>query len=146
MTINPVTEHDFDEWHQLALELWPDYADDDMQAILTTIGQSAKETAFLVRDERGVAVGFMNLSLRYDYVPGAEHTPVGYVEGIYVRETHQHQGIGRQLIERAEQWARMQGCHELASDTLIDNQASAEFHAKVGFSEAERIICFVKNV
>ena len=139
MTINPVTERDLDDWLQLALELWSDYVDDDMRAILSAIGQSPKETAFLVRDEQGVAIGFMNLSLRYDYVPGAEHKPVGYVEGIYVREAHQQQGIGRRLLERAEQWTREQGCHELASDALIDNHASAELHARLGFNEAERI-------
>ena len=146
MTINPVTERDLDDWRQLALELWPDYADDDMQAILSAIDQSPKETAFLVRDEQGVAIGFLNLSLRYDYVPGAGHKPVGYVEGIYVREAYQHQGIGRRLIEQAGQWTREQGCHELASDVLIDNHASAEFHIRVGFNETERTIFFIKSV
>lgn len=146
MTILPVTESDFKEWHQLALELWPDYEPDEMNSITSTIAHSPKETAFLVRDESGTAIGFINLSLRYDYVPGATQKPVAYVEGLYVRPAYQQQGIGRQLIERAEQWAQEQGCQELASDVLIDNTASAEFHNRVGFREEERTIFFIKTI
>ncbi|GAB3500020.1 GNAT family N-acetyltransferase [Spirosoma knui] len=144
MTILPVTESDFNVWHQLALELWPDYEPEEMADVTHAIAQSPRETAFIVHDESGTAIGFMNLSLRYDYVPGATQKPVAYVEGLYVRPAYQQQGIGRQLIERAEQWAQEQGCRELASDALIDNTASAEFHSKVGFREEERTIFFIK--
>lgn len=146
MTILPVTEHDIDDWLQLTLELWPDYTPDEMHAITSAIVQSPKETAFLVRDEQGAAIGFMNLSLRYDYVPGATQKPVAYIEGLYVRAAYQGQGIGRQFIQQAEQWAQQQGCRELASDALIDNTASAEFHSKVGFEEVERTVFFIKPI
>jgi aminoglycoside 6'-N-acetyltransferase I len=146
MTILPVTENDFNDWLQLALELWPDYEPEEMQSVTSAIAQSPKETAFIVRDDSGAPIGFMNLSLRYDYVPGATQKPVAYVEGLYVRPAYQQQGIGRQLIQRAEQWAQEQGCRELASDVLIDNTASAEFHNKVGFKEEERTIFFIKTL
>ncbi|MFD2571840.1 aminoglycoside 6'-N-acetyltransferase [Spirosoma soli] len=146
MTILEVTENDADDWLQLALELWPDYSLDEMNLVTDGIAQSPRETAFIVRDEQGTAIGFMNLSLRHDYVPGATQQPVAYVEGLYVREPYQKQGIGRQLIHRAEQWARDQGCSELASDVLIDNAPSAAFHSKAGFEEVERTIFFIKNV
>ena len=146
MTILPVTENDADDWLQLALELWPDYSPDEMNSVTSAIAQSPKETAFLVRDAQQAAIGFMNLSLRHDYVPGAEQRPVAYVEGLYVRAAFQQQGIGRRLIQRAEQWAKEQGCRELASDVLIDNTASAEFHGKVGFEEVERTVFFIKKV
>jgi aminoglycoside 6'-N-acetyltransferase I len=35
---------------------------------------------------------------------------------------------------------------ELASDALIENIASYEFHTKVGFQEVERIVCFIKPI
>ncbi|GAB3547017.1 aminoglycoside 6'-N-acetyltransferase [Spirosoma fluminis] len=146
MTILPVTQTDAYDWLQLALELWPDYEPEEMEDVTNAIAQSPKETAFIVRDESGTAIGFLNLSLRHDYVPGATHKPVAFVEGLYVRPAYQQQGIGRQLIERAEQWAREQGCRELASDALLDNVASAEFHNKVGFREEERTIFFIKPV
>ncbi|CCH02732.1 Aminoglycoside N(6')-acetyltransferase type 1 [Fibrella aestuarina BUZ 2] len=146
MTIHEVAEKDLDDWLQLALELWPDYDAADMQAILGTIDQSPREAGFLARDERGKAIGFMNLSLRIDYVPGASQTPVAYLEGIYVQPDRQDQGIGRALISRAEQWAREQGCTELASDVLFDNQLGQAFHKRSGFTEVERVVFYIKQV
>lgn len=146
MTIHPVTNNDFEEWLRLALELWPDHSPDEMRSILAGIFASESEAAFLFRDEAEAPVGFMNLSLRTDYVPGATQKPVAYVEGIYVRAAYQRRGIGKQLIERAEQWAREQGSHELASDVLLDNQQSADFHVQAGFEEVDRVISFIKNV
>lgn len=146
MTIHEVAEKDLDDWLQLALELWPDYDAADMQAILGTIGQSPREAGFLARDEGGKAIGFMNLSLRVDYVPGASHTPVAYLEGIYVQPDWQAQGIGRALISRAEQWAREQGCTELASDVLVDNPLGQTFHERSGFTEVERVVSYIKAV
>ncbi|HEY9823265.1 MAG TPA: GNAT family N-acetyltransferase, partial [Candidatus Sericytochromatia bacterium] len=45
----------------------------------------------------------------------------------------------------AEQWAREQGCIELALDALLDNPASHEFYTKVGFREVERVVFFIKS-
>jgi aminoglycoside 6'-N-acetyltransferase I len=144
--ISKITQNDFNEWLELALTLWPDYSTAQMQVILTNILDSPREDGFIARDENGSAIAFMNLSLRSDYVPGATHSPVAYVEGIYVRDEYRKQGIGAALIQCAEQWAIDRGCIELASDALIDNTASHQFHAKIGFQEAERTVFFIKSI
>jgi aminoglycoside 6'-N-acetyltransferase I len=146
MDIIKVTQDDFCEWLDLALKLWSDYSVEEMQGILTAILHSPREAAYLVRTNDGKAIAFMNLSLRHDYVAGANQSPVAYVEGIYVEKEHQKQGIGTALIQSAEQWAQEQGCVELASDALIENIASHEFHTKVGFQEVERIVAFIKPI
>ncbi len=145
-TIREISQTDLTEWLQLALVLWPDYEVSEMQTLLRFIYESPTQTSFLVRDAQGAAVGFMNLALRTDYVPGATQSPVAYVEGIYVQPAYQQQGIGRRLIRRAEEWARQQGCVELASDVLLDNTTSAAFHKTVGFAEVDRVISFIKTV
>jgi aminoglycoside 6'-N-acetyltransferase I len=141
-----ITQNDFNEWLELALTLWPDYSIAQMQVILTNILESPCEDGFIVRDENGHAIAFMNLSLRSDYVPGATHSPVAYVEGIYVQDEYRNQGIGTALIKSAQEWALEQGCSELASDALIENIASQEFHTKIGFREVERTVFFIKPV
>ncbi|MBO0947045.1 aminoglycoside 6'-N-acetyltransferase [Fibrella forsythiae] len=146
MIIKEVTPSDFQEWFDLARELWPDYETDEMTDALTGIQQSPIESAFLLRNDQKLAIGFINLSLRYDYVPGATKRPVAYVEGVFVRADFRQQGYGRQLILHAEEWARYQGCSELASDVLLDNVASQAFHRHVGFDEAERVVSFIKSV
>ncbi|GAB2569118.1 aminoglycoside 6'-N-acetyltransferase [Spirosoma areae] len=146
MRIEEVAEGDFQDWQRLALALWPDSTEAEMQEVLNEIYQAPKQAGFLVRDGQGTAIGFMNLSLRVDYVPGASQTPVAFVEGIYVVPGCQQQGVGRALIGRAEQWAKEQGCTELASDVLLDNTLGAAFHERVGFEEVERTISFIKSI
>ncbi len=46
------------------------------------------------------------------------------------------------MVEFAGEWALKQGCSELASDCELNNSASKAFHKKVGFKEANRLICF----
>lgn len=79
MTITKITETDFEEWLTLALELWPDYDQAEMESALTGIHGSPQETAYLLRNEEQTPIGFINLSLRHDYVPGATQKPVAYV-------------------------------------------------------------------
>lgn len=146
MRIEKVSEDTVEEWLPLALALWPDDSTDEMRETLDSIIQSPGQTGFLARNEGGLAVGFINLSLRSDYVPGADQTPVAYVEGIYVAPDQQQQGVGRALIERAEQWATTQGCSELASDVMLGNSLGENFHNQVGFEEVERVIFFIKKI
>jgi len=56
------------------------------------------------------------------------------------------QGIGREFIEYAEKFAKQKGIAQLASDCFIDNSLSETFHKCCGFTEKERVICFVKNI
>ncbi|WP_315863863.1 GNAT family N-acetyltransferase [Crinalium epipsammum] len=56
------------------------------------------------------------------------------------------QGVGKYLIEFASRWALENGCTELASDALIENIASYDFHMKVGFQEVEQVVTFIKQI
>ncbi|MEM9486333.1 MAG: aminoglycoside 6'-N-acetyltransferase [Cyanobacteria bacterium P01_F01_bin.116] len=146
-TISAVGPADFEDWVELALELWPPEDDsdrEDMRKTMTEILNAENQMGCLVRNAVGDEIAFMNLSLRRDYVAGATQSPVAFVEGIYVRASYRHQRVGTALIQWAEQWARQQGCVELASDALIENQDSYQFHTKVGFAEVERVVCFIK--
>ena len=146
MKIIKVTQSDFNEWLDLALKLWADQSSQEMQQSLANILNSERETGFLVRNDDGKAMGFINLSLRSDYVSGATSSPVAYVEGIYVKDEYRNQGVGKYLIEFASRWALKNGCTELASDALIENTASYDFHTKIGFQEVERVVTFIKQI
>ena len=92
------------------------------------------------------AVAFAQCQLRHDYVEGTQTSPVGYLEGIFVREEYRKQGLARKLLTACENWAREQGCTEFASDCELTNTVSQEFHKNLGFEEANRVVCFVKRL
>ena len=50
------------------------------------------------------------------------------------------------MLEACQKWAKEQGCAEFASDCQLDNEDSLKFHIKMGFVEANRIICFTKQL
>ena len=63
-----------------------------------------------------------------------------------VAEEYRSRGIAREMLAACENWAREQGCREFASDCELSNAQSLRFHLKVGFTEANRIICFTKRL
>lgn len=77
---------------------------------------------------------------------GTDSSPVGYLEGVFVKDGCRKKGIGKQLINQCEEWAKNKGYQEFASDCELNNEESLKFHLKVGFEEANRIICFRKNL
>lgn len=91
-------------------------------------------------------IGFAQCQLRHDYVEGTKTTPVGYLEGIFIREEYRKQGYAKKLLFKCEEWAKEQGCSEFASDCELENGISIEFHIKMGFEEANRIVCFKKQL
>jgi len=72
--------------------------------------------------------------------------PVGYVEGWYVAESHRNRGIGRKLVAAAEDWARSQGCVEIASDTWIENEVSQRAHKALGYEVVDRCVHYRKTL
>lgn len=92
------------------------------------------------------AIGFAQCGLRHDYVEGTESSPVGYLEGIFVVEEERKKGVAKELLNACQDYAKQRGCIEFASDCELDNEESLKFHMKMGFEEANRIICFKKRL
>lgn len=135
----------FANWLDMGLKLWPHETNEELEKIFKGIIESEKEECFIyIKD--GIAIGFINVSIRNDYVNGCNSSPVGYIEGIFVEEEYRNQGIAKSLVKTAEKWSQLKGCIEMGSDILIDNIDSYSFHKKLGFKEAERVICFAKYI
>ncbi len=92
------------------------------------------------------SVGFAQCQLRFDYVEGTQTSPVGYLEGVFVLEQYRSNGYAKELLKACEQWAKDKNCSEFASDCELDNYNSYKFHMAAGFKEANRIICFKKEL
>ena len=129
---------------RLACRMW-EHDPSELACEFAGLTASAEAACFLVMDGTA-AVGFAQCQLRHDYVEGTETSPVGYLEGIFVQESHRRQGYARLLLTACEIWAKEQGCAEFASDCELDNDQSLRFHLSVGFEEANRIICFAKKL
>ncbi len=144
MGIEEANQANLHEWLRMALALWPENSESQLRQELSDSLASDREKTFLFKNEDGRYVGFVTASLRTDYVEGASTSPVGYLEGIYVDETHRNRGIGRKLVEAAENWARERGCTEMGSDTWVTNTGSIQFHDRLGYQQEEILVHFLK--
>ncbi len=146
VTYRPVKEGDAVAWTRLRQALWPDAVPGEhADAIARYFAGTLREPimVLLAEDDPGRPIAFVELSLRA-YAEGCQSDNVAYVEGWYVTPETRGRGVGRALIEAAEDWARRRGCTELASDAQLDNAASAAAHEALGFSEVGQIRCFRK--
>ena len=91
-------------------------------------------------------IGFAQCNIRHDYVEGTNSSPVGYLEGIYIKDEYRNSGFAKELLQECEKWAKEKGCQEFASDCELTNITSLKFHLAVGFEEANRVICFKKKI
>jgi Acetyltransferases len=130
---------------ELFHNMWRGSDINDLQTeLLAKITTNESEIFIAYNDD--IPVGVAQCGLRKDYVEGTSSTPVGYLEGIYVIEKFRNNGIAAMLCKECEAWALTIGCKEFASDCELNNRESLEFHLSVGFTEANRIICFAKKI
>lgn len=131
--------------------LWPESSAEEhakeLLGILDGKGFGTMPLAELVAEESaGALVGFLEVGLR-SHADGCDVLrAVGYVEGWYVAEGYRKRGIGRRLMAAAEEWARQQGCAEMASDALLGNDVSERAHEAVGFEIVDRCVRFRKTL
>jgi aminoglycoside 6'-N-acetyltransferase I len=142
---------DFAQLERMREALWPETsADDHAQELKAILEGNAPVTMPLIilvaeASERTV-VGFLEVDLR-SHADGCNPSrPVGYVEGWYVADEYRHQGIARKLLAAAEDWARGQGCIEMASDTWIDNEVSQRVHEALGYEVVDRCVHYRKTL
>ena len=145
MTVRKAEAKDLPILGELVCGLWPHHTPDAMRAEMAETLDMPDAAFFLAFAEK-TAVGFAQCQLRHDYVEGTDSSPVGYLEGIYVLPGHRRQGIAKALLSACESWAKSMGCREFASDCELTNKDSLRFHLNVGFREANRIICFVREL
>ena len=130
---------------ELAIQMWNDNTVMELEKEFADLTKSDKAVCFIKYVEN-IAVGFAQCQIRTDYVEGTETSPVGYLEGIFIVETYRHNGYAKELLKACEKWAKDKKCSEFASDCELDNINSLKFHMAMGFAEANRIICFKKNI
>lgn len=144
--IRPAIAEDAGGWQELRSHLWPDADSAGEIAQYFAAEPAERGQVFVAKDPHGKMCGFIELSVRRDWVEGSTTSPVAYVEGWLVHPDSRKKGIGKALLAAAETWARDAGYTEIASDTLIDNQDSIAAHQACGYTEVERTVHFIKTL
>lgn len=144
---------DLDQLARLLEALWPQSsAEEHARELRLILGGRAASlltmpiAIFVAEASDGNLIGFLEVDLR-SHADGCNSAqPVGYIEGWYVAEGHRQQGIGGNLIAKAEDWARDHKCIEMASDALIENELSQSAHEALGYEVVDRCVHYRKRL
>lgn len=130
---------------EMAIQMWDSNSVDELETEFIEMLNNS-QYVFFIKYVDSKPVGFAQCGLRTDYVEGTESSPVGYLEGVFVKENFRNMGYAKEMLLACENWAKTMGCKEFASDCELDNVVSFKFHIAMGFDEENRIICFKKSI
>lgn len=94
---------------------------------------------FIAEDETGKRAGFLHLKTQIDHFNGSKTV---YISDVAVDSSFEGQGVGRVLLDKAEAWAREQGCSLLTLYVFSNNSRARKIYEKFGF--AEEVIKYAK--
>ncbi|MDD1444145.1 GNAT family N-acetyltransferase [Dolichospermum sp. ST_sed3] len=144
ITVRRVAQKDKAEWLRMRKGVWPEAPDEYLDYDMDDVLASDKCAVFFALI-KGAPAGLIEVHLR-ESAEGCFSSPVGYIEAWFVDESLRGKGVSGVLAAAAEDWARGKGCTDMASDTWLDNEASIRAHARMGYSEVERLVHFVKQL
>ena len=119
ISVRQARPEDRHSWLALRRKLWPEGSEEEHAAEISGYLEGrarAPLAVVLAFDALDKLVGLAELSIRW-CAEGCQTDRVAYLEGWYVLPESRRNGVGRALVEAAEDWARDQGCSEFASDT-----------------------------
>ena len=114
-------EKDLNVIAKMAAIMWDSHSVEDLVEEFAEVVNN-EEAQFFLKYIHDIPVGFAQCQLRHDYVEGTDSSPVGYLEGIFVKEEYRKQGYAKELLSACEQWAKERGCTEFASDCELSNK------------------------
>lgn len=99
------------------------------------------DAALFVADVNGRIAGFTEIYLREDEVGTAKVAyRYGYLQSLMVDETLRGCGVGKQLVEAAEKWARARGATEMRLETWEFPAGPLSFYERIGYTTLRRTL------
>ena len=87
-------------------------------------------------------VGFIHICV----IETLEHEPRGEIRALSVHEKHRSGGIGAQLVERAEEWARNRHLQKIRVRSNIIRDRARNFYERLGYTVTKTQNVFDKTI
>ena len=139
VTIRVGRRSDAGEIAQLTTQLGYDLTEGDAAARLSRI-LPRDDQRFLVADFDGRAVGWVHIVL-VEYVDAEAFALIG---GLVVDKVHRGSGIGRALMNGAENWARERGVSMVRLSSTVARTAAHGFYENLGYTKIKTQHSFIK--
>lgn len=112
---------------------------DETARRLGELGRNS-EHAVLVAESGGVLLGWVHVHVSHSLTTD---TPAE-IAGLVVDEQQRGHGIGRILMEHAQQWAHDNGCHSVRLRSNVVRSNAHAFYEKLGYEQIKTQKAFQK--
>ncbi len=99
--------------------------------LLDALHEPEPATSLLIAEaEAGKPLGYVFSSTREDYFTHERHA---HVEVLVVEPAAQGQGVGRRLMDAAEEWARNRGYRRVTLNVFAQNDRARQMYERFGY-------------
>ena len=141
LTIRPAALEDSDSITELCFQLGYKVLENDIRERLQKfMGQ--EHAATFVADDGGLILGWIQVGIRSSLESGNQ----AEITGLVVDESFRGNGIGKNLVLKAEEWVRNMDYNSIRVRTNIIREDTHNFYKKIGFEEKKRQTVFQKNL
>jgi ribosomal protein S18 acetylase RimI-like enzyme len=106
---------------------YPNTTDDARRRLVQLLGR-ADHAVFVAAESDGV-IGFIHICVNET----VEHEPRAEIKGFAVGEGHQSRGIGAQLLDAAEGWAKQRGLSTVRVRSNVKRDRARSFYERHGY-------------
>ena len=128
--VRPAKESDAEALAHLACELgYPTTASQVLERLCAVKGDDSRET-FVAADDRGKILGWIQVA----EARSLESEPRAEITGLVVDSRHRGAGIGQQLVEQGEAWARAKGFEVIGVRSNVTRERAHSFYQRLGYA------------
>jgi N-acetylglutamate synthase-like GNAT family acetyltransferase len=126
---------------ELCTQLGYPSVETDLARRLPEVLKRPMEAVFVAEMERGV-VGWVHVRVS----PNLEVDRMAEIAGLVVDDKLRGKGIGRALMDQAEEWARRMDCSELWLRSNVIRKGAHRFYEVLGYTNFKTSYTFLKKL
>jgi GNAT superfamily N-acetyltransferase len=126
---------------QLAVELGYPVPPDEMAKRIEDLQHSTHHVVY-VACLSGTVLGWIDLSIGQHL----QSEPYCEIGGLVVSNSVRGGGIGRQLVAKAEQWAKEQGVQNMLVRSRVTREGAHRFYVREGYTQTKISAVFTKQL
>lgn len=104
----------------------------DHPILIGALRHPRDENSVIVAEENGAIAGFVFSTTKQDYFTGRDHA---HIEVLTVAESAEGRGVGRALLQAAEQWATSRGYPLITLNVFAVNERARAIYERNGYGQ-----------
>lgn len=142
LTIRAAEPADCDGMAKLSRQLGYESSGDDVRGRLVQMHDSSQYAVFVAESGESGILGWIGLNI----FRSVETPPMVEISGLVVDEATRSRGVGKQLVEAAEAWARKLGYSLLSVRCNVVRDRAHAFYLRNGFENTKTQKVFRKHL